>query len=95
MSEATTLLLAIMCGLASGGFFFGGLWLATGWILRSQHRIALAITSFALRSAVAVALALLAVNVAGAWGVAAYLAGFTLVRFLLVGMAGRKRANNA
>ncbi len=95
MSESTTIVLSTLCGLAAGGVFFGGLWLSTVRIIQSQHRVGLVIGSFLLRSVVAVGLAWLAVHLAGQWGILTFLLGLTAVRFLLIGMARRKRADNA
>ena len=95
MSEATSIVAAALCGLAAGGIFFGGLWLSTAHLVRAQHRIVLVIGSFLLRSAIAVGLAWLAVRVAGQWGILAYLVSLTAIRFLLIGAARRKRADNA
>ena len=95
MSEVTGILLSAVCGLAAGAVFFGGLWFSVSRVVRSSHRMGLVLGSFLLRSAVTVGLAWVAVQLAGQWGILLFLITLTAVRFLLIGVARRKRANNA
>jgi len=95
VSDGLAIVVAIVCGIAAGAIFFGGLWISVSRVPRSRHRIALVVGSFALRSAVTLGFAWCSVQVAGQWGVLAFLAAFTAVRLLLIGAARRKRAYNA
>ncbi len=82
MSETLKLILALPAGVLLGAFFFGGLWWTVKRSLESAQPALLILSSFMLRTAVAVGgfyVALL-----GGWqSLAACMAGFLVARVVL------------
>jgi F1F0 ATPase subunit 2 len=90
VSEVVHLILAFTAGLAVGLFYFGGLWLTVQRLPQARHPGMLAAASMFVRTG----LTLLAfyLVMAGRWErLLACLAGFFLVRLLLVRRLGPDR----
>ncbi len=88
MSVDASLLTYGAIGVLLGGGYFAGLWWTVANLRAAAHPTARLLGSFALRATVA-AVALLYVARAGAFPLAAAVAGFLLARTVLVRMWGR------
>jgi len=87
MDQLLTLFLAFVAGLVLGLFYFGGLWLTVQRLPQSRHPGLLTLASLVVRLGVTLAAFYLVMG--GRWErLLVCLAGFLLVRFLLVRRLG-------
>lgn len=94
MTEAISLVLAVLAGVVLGAFFFGGLWWTVNRSMVSAQPALLILGSFLLRSVVVVGGFYLALQ--GGWKcLVACLAGFLVSRALLTRIIGKRAPKTA
>ncbi len=85
------LVLSFAAGIALGAFYFYGLWLTLKQLAYSQKQVLLTLGSFFGRSAIAVLGFYIVLRAARLEGLAASLAGFVLMKFLLMKSISQRR----
>ncbi len=84
MNEIFILILSLASGIGLGIFYFGGLWLTLKQLPYSQQPVLLTLGSFFGRTAVCLFVFYLVVRVSHLEGLVLSLAGFILMKFMLV-----------
>jgi F1F0 ATPase subunit 2 len=89
MSDIILLIQSLILGISLGAVYFGGLWLTLMRLPRSGQPALLALSSFLLRSALCL-LGFYLILGSGLEGLAACLAGFILMKLVLIQILGRR-----